>query len=606
VRSGERRRLAWTALALLGACVDKTPFALVKNTCLTNAECAEVGAVCDSERLQCMRESVDEPYQVILQVTLPKPVSVELPEGESLVEQETYAAFELRGAIPDNVLEVPLSRQVTGRVVRLVDGEEQLVEAELKFVPEDQTVPVSMPTKKETSRIPGDAVNNFKVNLNPNVRYQVRVQPLLAHSRAIAPFTDNPTVDGNSDLVIKVPEEMARRSGVLRDERGAILRDHRIRLEDKQSGAILSTTATTGENGEFELYAPATVMAEQSFNVVISLDPFSLSDVKVAVDGSRLAPVPNLVLTIPRAPEPVVYQGGVEAKTSEEDKGTPAPYADLIFSSRFPVPVPSDGDDPRGTDWCAWRTVVPGPAPLCSARVAAKSDASGKFSVQLLPGVYDVFISPSSETGNSTALSTTKVPGTTRVLSLPPGTAFEGPNFKLGPAIHFDGLVRSPGGEPMPNVKVTARPLAIPGPTDDDDVYKYARPAAAITARNGTFELDVDRGYFDLIVEPPSESGFAWVHSLNRVVRGEPERPVGPLEPSVPVPVSGHVEHEGMPLPGATVEAFALIAAEPGGRRAVRIAQTVTDDAGAYRLALPPAVRGEDPDDAEIDAGHSE
>src|SRR5688572_22656842 len=142
-----RLPLIWTALALLGGCVDKTPFALVKNTCLTNAECAGVGAVCD-EFQQCTRETVDEPYQVILQVR-PKPGSVELPEGESLVDQETYPAFELRGAIRENALQVPLSQQVTGRV-RLVDDEEQLVTAELSFVPEDQTVPVSTPTVVNT------------------------------------------------------------------------------------------------------------------------------------------------------------------------------------------------------------------------------------------------------------------------------------------------------------------------------------------------------------------------------------------------------------------------------------------------------------------------
>jgi hypothetical protein len=294
-------------------------------------------------------------------------------------------------------------------------------------------------------------------------------------------------------------------------------------------------------------------------------------------------------------------------------KGAPAPYADVIFTSRFPLPK-SEEEEPRGKDWCSWRFATPGPPPVCSAQITTSTDPDGRFSVQLLPGDYDVFISPSSATGSGTPLSTSKE--VANVLSQPGGTQVSA-SWRLARAIQFDGRVQSASRVPMPNVIVRARPLA--SLVYEDEVYKYARPATAITQGRGTFELDVDLGYFDLTVEPPSESGFAWVHSLNRVVRGKPERPVGPLQPSPPVPISGKVQYlgtndagvsEDKPLAGAQVEAFALITKGPGGRRAVRIAQTVTDDTGAYRLALPPAVREEEPDDAgvdaEADAAHSE
>jgi hypothetical protein len=393
---------------------------------------------------------------------------------------------------------------------------------------------------------------------------------------------------------------------VLVDERGELVREHRIRLEDKQTGEILSSTATTGRDGSFELYAPDSVMTSQSFYVVVSLKPFPLWRMKVAIDGSKLAP--NVVLTIPSAPPPVAYQGGVEAETSG-GKGAPATYADVIFSSRFPVPQGED-EEPRGKDWCSWHFGTPGPPPVCSARITTSTDPDGRFSVDLLPGDYDVFISPSSATGSDTPLSTSKE--LAGVLSQPAGEQVSA-SWRLARAIQFEGRVQSAGREPMPNVIVRARPLA--SLVYEDEVYRYARPAAAVTQGRGTFELDVDLGYFDLTVEPPAESGFAWVHSLNRVVRGEPERSVGPLQPSPPVPISGKVRYLGTddagvpeerPLPGAQVEAFALITKGPGGRRAVRIAQTVSDRDGAYRLALPPAVREEEPAEEPADAGVDE
>jgi hypothetical protein len=591
--------LLWTLLAALAGCVDKTAFTLVKNACLTDTECADAGAICDSTLLQCVREEAEEPYQVILQVR-PSPNSVELPAGESLVEQETFQ-FVLDRAKPDHPLPVPLSQLVTGQVSREVKGvdERQAVEAELTFTPEQQIVPVA-PTVVYTRGGKGAPLENLTANLNPNVRYNVRVLPLGEDSKTLAPFnTTYPPEDGGSDLVIVFPE-MAARGGELRDERGTPLVEHRIRLEDKVTGQIVSTTATTlAGNGAFELHAPRDVMEKQSFNVVVSLKPFPLWRVKVAVDGSRL--VPNVVLTIPSPPVWVEYQGTVRSGEAEEEEAQypPAAFADMLFSSRFPV---EDRSNDPSADWCRWHTAIPGPEPICSGEVAASTDQSGRFSVRLLPGTYDVFISPSSETGSRTPLSTTQ--RVARVTTQADGGPHSGVSFYLQPAIRFEGLVQSPGRRPMPNVRVTAQPLQLLLPMNGDAVYRYARPAAAITERRGTFELDVDHGYFDLTVEPPEESGFAWVHSLNRVVSKRPDGPIGPLQPSPPVPVSGHVQYEDTPLPGAVVEAFALITEGPVGQRAVRIAQTVTDDAGAYRLALPPAVRGLEPQDGGVDGGN--
>jgi hypothetical protein len=604
---------ALAAALLLAGCRDRSRgFVLVKNVCVSGFECLErdagvdaASAQCDEASLQCVYEQVVTPYRVVLQV---RPKAEEL----ELVEQFTYPAFNLNGPLTDHTLQVPLAEQVNGKVSWTVDNETRMLESEVTFVPipRELGAPVTSTVVKTRGGATAEQ-DNLQARLSPDTDYQVRVQPLLDESAVLPPLSirlDEPS--GDLDLDLDRYSSMERRTGQLVDEYGAPFAEHRVRLEDKMTGEVLSSTGKTGNDGSFELFALPTVMSGEGFNVVVSLQAFPRWRVKLAIDGAKL--VDGAALVLPRAPESVEFSGVVRAGGPNAE-GPPTPHADIIFVSKFPLP----DELGRGADWCRWQRITNdrNSPPLCSASIATTADSEGKFSVQLLPGRYEVFGVPSGQPrAGSAPLRTTR--NEAKVLIQDDGKPHSGQTVYLARAPQFEGKVLSYREEPMPNVTVTARAVAPQGQTPEPgrQVYQYARSAVAVTDDEGRFHLDIDLGYFDLSAEPTAESGFAWVQLLNREI-DEPTDPVSVEDPVVlqplvarpPVIVAGRVMYEETPLSEASVEAFALIDSITGGRRAVRIAQTTTDQGGFYHLNLPPEVRDKDPPQAqeEGDAGAS-
>lgn len=613
------------ALALLGClasagCPDKSAgFVLVKNVCTTNADCvedtnaaADAGvAVCNETTLQCEREAVEAPYELILQV---RSNNTDL----GLVEQFTYEAFTLEGPRTDYTLDVPLAVNAEGIVSWKPDGGAKALESEVTFVPvpDDSAAPVNS-TVVQTLGAATASEPNLRARLAPDTNYRVRVQPLLDESAQLPPrpFPLPPlSVEDGGVAIIEVPayEAMDERSARLVDEFGAPIRFHRIRLEDKVTGEVLSSTTETKMDGSFTLFALPKVMDGQGFNVVVSLPSFPRWRVKIAIDGSKL--IQGVPLVLPVIPDTVEVAGAIEARDPPKDRGPAGPSADIIFVSNFPVP---DGaGDAQGADWCRWQRVSSDPnhPPRCSATIAITADRNGRYSVPLLPGVYDAFVVPSNQPGGPSVYRTSLTQRT--FLSQSSGT-HDGQTLYLDRAARYEGMVVSFRGEPMPNVTVSARSLVSQQLLPKNEVYQYARSAVAVTDDRGRFFLNVDLGYFDLSVEPPAETGFPWVQNLNREISEDagalaPDagtKPVQltPLVSRAPVIVAGRVIYAGdSPLAGATVEAFALVESITRGRRAVRIAHTVSDKEGNYRLALPPEVRAQDAPDAGADADHSE
>jgi hypothetical protein len=549
------------------------------------------GVHCDLVSHQCVLNGAIQPYDVVLQVQAQPPKESDL----MLVEQRTFPAFNLRSGRTYHELEIPSVVQVEGSVTRNVDGGVESLESEVTFVPvpDNKGAPASSIVVATHGSLPGDhPPPNLQASLVPNTSYTVRVQPLLEPSSQLPPVSfsyqsPNATLDTGPQY-----DETQRRHGRLRDEFGRPVAGQRVRLEDKLTGEVVSSTGSTDEDGSFELYALSNVMDGQGYNLVVNMETFPPWRVKIAVDGAKLADGntdagANVVL--PVVPDPVEYRGKVEALDSS-GRLAPAPYADLVFVSHFPVPT--EPVDLRDRDWCSWRLLgsAGGGAPLCTARVATTADRDGSFSLLLLPGSYNVFISPgTSDLAGASALSTSQ--REEKVETQPDGAPQSGATFPLPAAVLYKGAVLSPLGRPMPNVTLVARSLALPGPTSEDQVYQYARSTTAVTDDSGRFELAVDVGYFDLSVQPPSQTGFPWIQLLNREVTRTAETTVlAPLQVRAPVIVSGRVVHEDTPLANALVDAFALVKSAQGERRAVHVGQTTSGEDGSYRLALPPEV----------------
>lgn len=604
---------------LAGAgCPDKSPgFVLVKNVCATDTDCLALDAgpgdppvACNETTLQCERVNIEAPFQLVLQVRNNR-------ADLGLVDQYTYRAFSLEGPLTDHTLEVPPVVIAEGTVSWANGGNPRLLESEVTFVavPRDEgslarSTVVQTRGDRDEDVLEGP---NLQARLAPDTEYRIRVQPLLKESAQLPPQTFSPRElevgdDNVAQIAIPPYEQMHKRSARLLDEEDRAFVGHLVRLEDKQTGDVLSSTATTDEDGEFELYALPDVMANQSFNVVVSLQPFPRWRVNVAIDGSKLVDGEPLVLPI--IPRPVEVTGALEPR-SGSGTGPTSPQADIVFVSNFPVRDVTG--DPQGANWCSWQPATSDKShpPLCNATITTAADAQGRYSVPLLPGEYNAFVLPNVQSGSPSVYRTSQ---TLRTVLSQPGGVHGGQTLYLDRAARYEGSVLSFLGKPMPNVTVTARALVPERILPNNEVYQYARSSVAVTDDRGRFLLDVDLGYFDLSVEPPAETGFPWIQQLNREIKETTQStqdddsplPLTPLVAETPVIVAGKVVYDSdVPLEGAVVEAFALITAGPRGRRAVRIGQTVSDETGRYRLALPPAVREEPPQDAGADAGYS-
>lgn len=566
----------WLLLGLTLGCPQPEAETLIaKSRCLTDADC-EPEARCDLARQQCYRERPDHPYLVLLQV-YPQ------PDAFALVEQYD-TSFPLSVSRDDVAISVPASVTIPSRVA--ANG--AAIEAEVTFTPSQQNAALPSTSIIVNARQRDDnGTRNMSARLTPGVLYDVRVQPLVRASEELPPMMTIYQVPEPLDLSYG---EMTRLRARLVDEDGKLVSGHRVRLEHAQSGAVLSSTTETNEAGELSLFADAAVLASEPFKLAISLPPFPPFRVKVALDGSQLKADAMVIVTMPKVPSPVAYRGSVRSPSAS---ATPVPYADVQLVSSFEYTMSGTMSAMGNVDWCRFRYAEnSGRSLSCSARVATTSNQLGEYTVDLLPGIYEIFATPTSEVPSSQLLATNTE--TLRVETQPPGVEQGGFAVPVARAARYRGQINSYDGRPLPNVSVTARALAYAGVVGE--LGRYNRSVTAITDRRGRFELALDQGYFDLVIEPPADSGFAWSGSLNRIFDlRETGGALRPISASSPVYVAGQVQQAGSKraLAGARIEAYALVSSLSGGQRAVRIGQTSSDAEGNYRLALPATIGDE-------------
>lgn len=597
-----RRTAAWLLWLCMIACVsacrhDGDATEVLKNTCLTDLDCPGRDISCDQRVLQCVRRRPVEPYQVLLQVQAESTGTSLIDGGVELVTQATFE-LTLDAAIENEVLEVPSAVRARGKVQARLDGEMQLLESQVTLTPRAKDGALRS-IVVNTTKYSADAGTHIDVPLNPKLLYDVRVQPLLLASSQLPPLRTDSPYDPKTPLDIEY-EKVDPYSARLVSSDLASWAGHRVRLEDKMSGEVVSSIdevkgapdvaadagVRQGDAGSFTLYAKPEVLDEpKKFDFVVGLKDFPRWQVKVAMEGTSFVNSP--LVSMPNVPKIVNFSGKVEAEESDQ----PLAYANMQFISDFPVPEAPDyvGD----IDWCRLR--LGEPALRCSARLSTTTDAEGDFNIKLLPGTYRVVITPDAKSlysrDRATHIETLSVQAEADGLVRPQLISVKG-------ATRYDGTVRSWLGHGMPNVTVQARALGVEI-ANEGELSRYNRTVSAITNSRGQFQLFVDVGLYDLSIETPANSGFAWLVCPNYAIksRGQPVISLRPLEPPTPVPLAGTVEHNGVMLPGARIEAFAVLKTKDGLTRLLPIARGVSDEKGAFYLAMPPRVPRLDLDD---------
>lgn len=311
-----------------------------------------------------------------------------------------------------------------------------------------------------------------------------------------------------------------------------------VRAIDEE-GKVVSSTSITDEEGLFTL-----VIGESS-------GPYTL---RVSAAGARpLFPTieadPSLLSEDFRIRVPAVrtiqYEGTVE------DAAGGAADATLEFVSND---VADEESGLRG-----------------SFRVNVVA-TDGRFTTTLLPGNYDVTITP---TDLSFAVSTESVritaPSTPSIEDVIRGQLFRvDRRTQLGGSV----LANNTSGA-LSDVPVEAR-AAIADATRN-------RTSESVTDETGRFALLLDVGSYDLFMRPGVETGFAWIVAPDLAVGAVDSTLISHYQVTAPVPVHGVVrDANDVELAGLEVRAFAL-----SGERYVEVGRSRIDEDGSYEVLLP-------------------
>ena len=547
--SALRNALLLALLALLGACSFGGPARQAVNLCSADDECGT--AQCVDAR--CV-STPTEAMQVVFRV-----VPTDTTDLRPLWTSPSYAI----GAPQELDLAVPGWVEVRGQV-RF--GDERVV-AEIEFsraglpglpgvVVRTSTLdePLVDDDGNETDYIARlEAGQAYDVLIRPSVAlvpdaepWERRLPPLRVVSqlvtpdpiagvpsaiwRAMFPYgaelrevcggtrTERCTLQGS---VVSMTESMPR------PEQGLLVRA--INAE----GKVVSSTSVTNEEGLFSL-----VIGSTSGPYVLRVS---------AADGRPLFPTieadPSLLAEDLRIRVPGVST--IEYEGTVEDAAGRAAEATLEFVSNN---VADEMSGLRGS---------------FRANVVA---TQGRFTTTLLPGNYDVTITP---TDLSFAVSTQSV----RITSV--GGAIRGQLFRVARRTQLGGsVVLNNIAEALSDVPVEARAVA--------DATRN-RTSESVTDETGRFALLLDVGSYDLFLRPGVETGFAWIVAPDLAVGAVDSTLIANYQVTAPVPVHGIVrDANDIELAGLEVRAFAL-----SGERYVEVGRSRINEDGSYEVLLP-------------------
>ena len=265
------------------------------------------------------------------------------------------------------------------------------------------------------------------------------------------------------------------------------------------------------------------------------------------VNGAGLESVP-----VPSLPAPATIKGVVALGAGVALTGIPARL--LFTSTRL-----RRGDNT--------------PDPLLHYTTTVSTDLTGHFSTVLPPGFYDVTIEPAEGTGLSKVKDTFDTIELAKTYFPPRRTT------ATGRAVLSDG-------RPLAEADILAVPsdIAVVG-----NAVK-PRPARTRTARDGSFQLELDQGQYNFIVEPQSGSGFPRVVQLRSFATGTAD--LGEIQVAPPARLAFTLRDpslNGNPILRATVRIFALA---PGrGPPSVEIGRAMTDENGKCEILLAQQAR---------------
>lgn len=227
-----------------------------------------------------------------------------------------------------------------------------------------------------------------------------------------------------------------------------------------------------------------------------------------------------------------------------------------------------------------------------------ESDEEGAISLAMLPGSYQVVVTPPDQTELAITEATWEIART------PPDQA--GRTVEVPPREPVRGSVVDPvAGRPLRGVTVSVQPSTSAALDFLDrslsPVSVTPRVASGFTDDLGAFSVAVDPGRIDLSVKPAAASNYPWLVMARVDV---PSPALGEMPVTFPVPLGGTLrDPDGFPVQQALMRVFAVLDAdEPTGLArtndpltgdgVLQVAEGRTDENGDFVLLLPSKLFG--------------
>jgi len=550
---------ALLALSLAGCGLSLTTEPRVQNRCIANADCAD--AVCDLELGMCVTEA-GEPLRIGLEVTPPE------VSGDVSAATHSLGPFEVDG-VESLPLVLPAPIKVIGTV--RVPGMSDPVGATIRFTRpgafvgarrvEVETTTGAMPFFAEDG-----AEADYETELVADREYTVTVTPLGDWVGQLPPLRFQYEVPSGGDgfivrKPILYPEELVELKGLVVNSMELPAMGRSVWVVDAESGRRLSSTATTsaepGEEGQFRVLMSPGV---ENYRIRIGTGEDTSSPTIYADPSYLILDEDGFVQILVPMIRPVCYRGSVElGQTGEVAEG-----AIVTFSTDEVL-------DPET-----------GLAGTFETMLTAQED--GSFEASLLPGSYDVLVTPPPDHEVSRY-------GVLHESSFQIMVDETGPDCLMGQLFILPeraavgGVVRTADERLMGDAVVTAAALNLP--LEELPAALYNRTGQTTTDPRGQFNLPLDIGVYDLFIKPPAESNFPWVVDPGLEVGASEETYSDVYQVSAPLPVTGTLRDVAGAIPGAEIRAFAVVTDEDGTERNVAVGRTIVDETGEFTLLLP-------------------
>lgn len=556
-----RAHLAWLAAVALVASgcqlLVEPPIEQLVNVCDDDDDCAP-GGTCDGEHRLCVARAAPD-YALRVEVT---------PSSDPLGGTPLPMLFDLGRAdeVGTPELIVPVPALVEGRA--RLDGAP--IAAEVTFTPRLSPGTRTRAFVSGSVSVRASATTNGRVDFVTQLSagsYDVYVEPLSDWRRRLPPLYAVLEVPEGSGVSFDLPyrsEDLVEVRGVVRDPSGASRAGLLVRAVDPVSGRTLSSVTSTDERGAFSLVMSRTVTSF-AFRVRGDTtrpgDPSALFP-RLTIDPSTLLPQPDgsFVLLVPSADRALRLEGTVELPPSL-GQNRPAVGAQVRLRA-------SQVSDPE--------TGLTG-----SLELDLTTNESGRFAGFVLPGLYQVEIVGAEEGAGILVDDFEVVPN--------PSNMILGQVFTLPTRAILGGTVQLADGEPVYGARLRASALGLP--LDGASVVRAAtlnRSATSSSGSMGEFRMPLDVGRYDLAVEMPRETRYAWTVQRDFGVgsTGAPLRRVLTVRAPHRIEASARFA-DGSPLRDAQVRFFAV---DDTTGRLVQVGASTTDEDGRLVAYLPAAL----------------